>query len=414
MVENSVIMSSQTDVQEWVDNILVNLGVSEQTAASLDNWIIFGGILILAFVITFILRWGLVRVIRKIVAKTKATWDDIIFDDRVLFSLCNIVTPIVIAVLMPLAFSASGSDSDSLSYTLVMKALDIYLIVAFLRFFNEVFKAFFAIASRRPSWEGKPIKGLLQTCQVILICIGVILVIATLLDKSPAMLLTGLGASAAVLMLIFQNSILGLVAGVQLSANNMLKVGDWISMPKQGVDGVVEEVSLTTVKIRAWDNTLQTIPPTLLINEPFDNWQPMFDRGGRRIKRSLNIDMSSICFAGEEFVERLKADTQLADIVKSVLPQSVEGGMLTNLDMFMRAVNSYLDKHQRVNHNMMVMVRQLQPTQWGLPIEIYCFSANVNWVPYEWLQSEIISYVVALAPKFGLKIYQAPSKIERE
>lgn len=412
MAENSVIMSNQTDIQEWVDGILVNLGVSEQTAASLDKWIIFGGILIIAVAITFILRWGLVRVIRKIVSKTKATWDDIIFDDRVLLRLCNIVTPIVITMLMPVAFSASGSDDDSVAYSLVMKVLDVYLIISILRFFNEVFKAFFAIASRRPSWEGKPIKGLLQTCQVILICIGVILVVAVLLGKSPAMLLTGLGASAAVLMLIFQNSILGLVAGVQLSANNMLKVGDWISMPKQGIDGVVEEVSLTTVKIRAWDNTLQTIPPTLLVNEPFDNWQPMFDRGGRRIKRSLNIDMNSICFVNDDFVAKLKADTQLAEIMKNILPQTLEGGMVTNLDMFMRAVNCYLDKHQRINHNMLAMVRQLQPTQWGLPIEVYCFSANVNWVPYEWLQSEVISYVVALAPKFGLKIYQAPSKID--
>ena len=412
MAENTVIMSNQTDIQEWVDGILVNLGVSEQTAASLDKWIIFGGILIIAVAITFILRWGLVRVIRKIVSKTKATWDDIIFDDRVLLRLCNIVTPIVITMLMPVAFSASGSDDDSVAYSLVMKVLDVYLIISILRFFNEVFKAFFAIASRRPSWEGKPIKGLLQTCQVILICIGVILVVAVLLGKSPAMLLTGLGASAAVLMLIFQNSILGLVAGVQLSANNMLKVGDWISMPKQGIDGVVEEVSLTTVKIRAWDNTLQTIPPTLLVNEPFDNWQPMFDRGGRRIKRSLNIDMNSICFVNDDFVAKLKADTQLAEIMKNILPQTLEGGMVTNLDMFMRAVNCYLDKHQRINHNMLAMVRQLQPTQWGLPIEVYCFSANVNWVPYEWLQSEVISYVVALAPKFGLKIYQAPSKID--
>ena len=412
MAENSVIMSNQTDIQEWVDGILVNLGVSEQTAASLDKWIIFGGILIIAVAITFILRWGLVRVIRKIVSKTKATWDDIIFDDRVLLRLCNIVTPIVITMLMPVAFSASGSDDDSVAYSLVMKVLDVYLIISILRFFNEVFKAFFAIASRRPSWEGKPIKGLLQTCQVILICIGVILVVAVLLGKSPAMLLTGLGASAAVLMLIFQNSILGLVAGVQLSANNMLKVGDWISMPKQGIDGVVEEVSLTTVKIRAWDNTLQTIPPTLLVNEPFDKWQPMFDRGGRRIKRSLNIDMNSICFVNDDFVAKLKADTQLAEIMKNILPQTLEGGMVTNLDMFMRAVNCYLDKHQRINHNMLAMVRQLQPTQWGLPIEVYCFSANVNWVPYEWLQSEVISYVVALAPKFGLKIYQAPSKID--
>ena len=404
-------MEAGTDIQIWIDRILIDMGMSAESARSLDTWIIFAGIILIALFINFILRWGVLRGVRKIVRRTKAKWDDVLFDNNVMSCLCNIVTPIVIAMMLPMAFTASGSDSGWV-YTLILRLLDIYLVVNVLRFVNAVIKSLFYLASQRPSWEGKPIKGLLQMAQVLLICVGIILVVAILLDKSPVMLLTGLGASAAVLMLIFQNSILGLVAGVQLSANNMLKVGDWISMPKNNIDGVVEEISLTTVKIRAWDNTLQTIPPNLLVNEAFDNWQPMFDRGGRRIKRSLNIDTRSIRFADDELIERLRQDKVVGKIVSQITPETAEGMALTNLDLFMRTVNSFLDGHPRINHSMLAMVRQLQPTQWGLPIELYCFSANVNWVPYEWLPSELISYVVALAPTFGLSIYQAPASFE--
>ena len=404
-------MEAGTDIQIWLDGLLQGMGMSAETARTVDSWIIFVGIILFALFINFILRWGVLRLIQKVVRKTKAKWDDVLFDNDVMSCLCNIVTPIVISMMLPMAFRASGNDSGWV-YTMILRLLDVYLVVNVLRFVNALIKSLFDIASQRPSWQGKPIKGLLQMAQVLLICVGIILVVAILLDKSPVMLLTGLGASAAVLMLIFQNSILGLVAGVQLSANNMLKVGDWISMPKNNIDGVVEEISLTTVKIRAWDNTLQTIPPNLLVNEAFDNWQPMFDRGGRRIKRSLNIDTRSIKFVDDAFLDALRGDKVVGGVVAQMATETAEGQVITNLDLFMRSVNNFLDKHPRINHSMMVMVRQLQPTQWGLPIEIYCFSANVNWVPYEWLQSEIISYVVALAPKYGLSIYQAPSSFE--
>lgn len=404
-------MEAGTDIQIWLDGLLQGMGMSAETARTVDSWIIFVGIILFALFINFILRWGVLRLIQKVVRKTKAKWDDVLFDNNVMSCLCNIVTPIVISMMLPMAFRASGNDSGWV-YTMILRLLDVYLVINVLRFVNALIKSLFDIASQRPSWQGKPIKGLLQMAQVLLICVGIILVVAILLDKSPVMLLTGLGASAAVLMLIFQNSILGLVAGVQLSANNMLKVGDWISMPKNNIDGVVEEISLTTVKIRAWDNTLQTIPPNLLVNEAFDNWQPMFDRGGRRIKRSLNIDTRSIKFVDDAFLDALRGDKVVGGVVAQMATETAEGQVITNLDLFMRSVNNFLDKHPRINHSMMVMVRQLQPTQWGLPIEIYCFSANVNWVPYEWLQSEIISYVVALAPKYGLSIYQAPSSFE--
>jgi miniconductance mechanosensitive channel len=297
-------------------------------------------------------------------------------------------------------------------HIILKRGVEIYMVIACVRFINIFLRVCFEVVEQRPAWQGKPIKGLMQTGQVIVIGIGAILIISILINKSPALLLTGLGASAAVLMLIFKDSILGLVAGVQLSANNMLKVGDWISLPQRKVDGEVEEVSLTTIKVRAWDKTLQTLPPYILISEPFDNWQAMRLSGGRRIKRSLNIDMTSIKFANDEFISKLRNNDICRSLVEPISTKSVENEMLTNLDLFMRGINDYLSKHPRVNKDMIVMVRQLQPTEWGLPIEIYCFSADVNWIPYENLQSEIISYVVAVAPHFDLRIYQAPSGLD--
>lgn len=397
-------------ILEWINTTLNNWGCSAETADLVDEWILLFMIVILAIVIDLTLRHVVLRLARKIVQRTKASWDDMLFEHNVLARMCRIAVPITLYALVPLAFPKG--DEAGLLTTVITRGIEVYIVIAFVRFFNSVLKMVFEIADKRPSLHGRPIKGLMQTGQVLTILIAAILIIAIIIDKSPAMLLTGLGASAAVLMLIFQNSILGLVAGIQLSANKMLKVGDWISMPKHGVDGTVEEVALTTVKIRAWDNTLQTIPPNLLINEPFDNWQAMFDAGGRRIKRSLNIDMTSVKFADAEFLARVTSSKSMADLLESIAATNIEGQTSTNLDLFMRALNRYIANHPRVNHNMISMVRQLQPTQWGLPIELYFFSEDTRWVYYETLQAEIISYVVALAPMFELKVYQAPSSYD--
>jgi miniconductance mechanosensitive channel len=274
---------------------------------------------------------------------------------------------------------------------------------------NTLFKAIFSIMVHRPAWQGKPLDGLLQIVQVIIVLVAGILIVAILIRRSPTGLLTGLGASAAVISFIFKDTLLGLVAGVQLSANNMLKVGDWIEMPSRGIDGTVIEVSLTTIKVRSWDNTIQTIAPYLLISEPFANWQAMRDTGGRRVKRSLNIDMTSVQFVDDETLSKLRQHEVISKLLSGIKTESVEGEQLTNLDLYMRIINRYIDLHPRVNHTMIAMVRQLQPNEWGLPIELYFFSADVNWVPYEHLQAEVISRIIALAPHFNLRLYQAPS-----
>ena len=394
--------------RNWVEQILSLTNLSNEAIAALDRWIILFIIILFALLVDAVIRIGIARLLQQIVSRTKATWDDHLFDKKIIKRLCNFITPTIIYVLLPIAFSTTDGSNDGL-HIILERGVEIYMVIACIRFVNVLLKVLFEIAEQHPAWQGKPIKGLMQTGQGIVFGIGTILIVSILIDKSPTLLLTGLGASAAVLMLIFKDSILGLVSGVQLSANNMLKVGDWISMPQHGIDGEVEEVSLTTIKVRAWDKTLQMLPPYLLISESFNNWQAMRSSGGRRIKRSLNVDMSSIKLADATFITKLQSNELSRELINHIETLSAEGATLTNLDLFMRSINSYLLRHPRVNPNMIVMVRQLQPSEWGLPIEIYCFSADVNWVPYENLQTEIISYVVAIAPLFELKMYQAPS-----
>lgn len=387
---------------------LMKWGLSTQAAETLDGVVVMIYLLLLVLVINLLFRWGVIRTTNWVVAHTKVEWDNILFGDKVLKRLCGIVTPLVINLLLPTAISALNISSEWI-ISVLQKSIEIYVVIAFALFINTLFKAIFSIMVHRPAWQGKPLDGLLQIVQVIITLVAGILIIAILIERSPAGLLTGLGASAAVISFIFKDTLLGLVAGVQLSANNMLKVGDWIEMPSRGIDGTVIEVSLTTIKVRSWDNTIQTIAPYLLISEPFSNWQAMRDTGGRRVKRSLNIDMNSVQFMSEEALAKLNENELIAKLLSGIQTESVEGEQLTNLDLYMRAINRYIDLHPRVNHTMIAMVRQLQPNEWGLPMELYFFSADVNWVPYEHLQAEVISRIIALAPYFNIRLYQAPS-----
>ena len=397
-----------SSIKDKIYEALVGWGVSEGLASALDGILILLYLGMAVILVNLTLSFGVVRLIQWVVKKTHVWWDDLLFDRKVIHHLCFVVGLIVIRMMLPLVISAFDISREWI-IDVLRKGVDIYIIVACLRFMNALLKATFVIIEHRPAWEGKPIKGLLETMQVALVVVGSMLIIGVIIDKSPFGLLAGLGASAAVISFIFKDSLMGLVAGVQLSANNMLKVGDWIEMPSRGIDGVVIGVSLTTIKIRSWNNTHQTIPPYLLISEPFYNWQAMRDSGGRRIKRNINIDMSSVHFADDALLERLKSHKATASYMAAIKTTTDEGDTLTNLDLFIRVVNKYIDTHPRINHTMLAMVRQLQPTEWGLPIELYCFSADVNWVPYEHLQTEIISYVVALAPLFDIDIYQAPA-----
>jgi miniconductance mechanosensitive channel len=402
---------STPQLLKWIHKVMLEMGCTPELADRLDGWVTLIGIVLIVLFVHALMRRGVTRLVRWFVHKTKFTWDEVIFDDKVMNRLGYILMPIIFRIALPsiiYSVNITGRWLQGALYSIV----DIWTVLAGLLFVYSLIKALYELLEQRPGMQGKPIRGLLQTCQVILLIIGLILIVSILINKSPMMLLTGLGASAAVISFIFKDSLMGLIAGVQLSLNNMLKVGDWIEMPSRGIDGVVEEVTLTTIKIRAWNNTLQTIPPYLLISEPFDNWQAMFESGGRRIKRSLKVDISCIAFADDALIERLRSHDATRNLMEGIDTESLEGVRLTNVDLYIRCLNRYIDCHPRVNHNMLAMVRQLQPTEWGLPIEMYFFTADVRWVPHEQLQTEIVSHVLALAPLFDIRIYQAPTTMD--
>lgn len=402
---------STPQLLKWIHKVMLDMGCTPELADRLDGWVTLIGIVLIVLFVHALMRRGVIRLVRWFVHKTKFTWDEVIFDDKVMNRLGYILMPIIFKIALPsiiYSVNITGRWLQGALYSIV----DIWTVLAGLLFVYSLIKALYELLEQRPGMQGKPIRGLLQTCQVILLIIGLILIVSILIDKSPMLLLTGLGASAAVISFIFKDSLMGLLAGVQLSLNNMLKVGDWIEMPSRGIDGVVEEVTLTTIKIRAWNNTLQTIPPYLLISEPFDNWQAMFESGGRRIKRSLKVDISCIAFAEDALIERLRSHDATRNLMEGIATESLEGVRLTNVDLYIRCLNRYIDCHPRVNHNMLAMVRQLQPTEWGLPIEMYFFTADVRWVPHEHLQTEIVSHVLALAPLFDIRIYQAPTTMD--
>lgn len=400
-----------------IKEILQSWGFNESWTDDLTSTIILVIILAIAFLGDAICKHVILTTVTRLVKKTKATWDDVVFDRKVMIYLSHLVAPIILYILLPLAISNAGL------LTFILRICMIYIIAVFLEFISALLSALYHVYSEREQFRDRPLKGLLQTVQVILFFIGGIIIVSILIDKSPMVLLTGLGASAAVLMLVFKDSIMGFVSGIQLSANNMLKVGDWIEMPKYGADGTVIEVTLNTVKVRNWDNTITTIPPYALVSDSFQNWRGMQESGGRRIKRSIRIDMNSVKFCTPEMLAKYRKIRLLKDYIEetekvveeynkehgidnSVL---VNGRRQTNLGVFRAYLTNYLRSLPAVNQDLTCMVRQLQPTEQGIPLELYFFSSIKAWIPYEGVQADVFDHVLAIIPEFDLHVFQNPT-----
>ena len=286
----------------------------------------------------------------------------------------------------------------------LLTKLDIvYLICIGTLICNSLLLAFLEAYSKTEKNRYHPMKGMIQAMQVILMFVGGIIITATLIDKSPTALLTGLGASAAVLMLIFKDSILGFVAGVQLSQNNMVRLGDWIQMPDGSANGTVEEISLNTVKVRNWDNTISTIPPYTLISTPFKNWRGMQESGGRRVDKMIHLDIKTLKVCTMEMCENIcKRIPLMSDCVK-------DGELPTNSQLYRLYIIRYLHQHPIVAKDLDIIIAQREVGQFGLPIEVYFFLTNKVWNEFETIQSDIFDHLLAMVPEFGLKIYQLPT-----
>ena len=385
-----------TEIMCW----LQQLGVAEDYVSLVVRIGAILAIILIAYIVDRICKRVITPIIRKVTDKTEHTWDDHLLSDDVLRNICRLIPPIVISALMPLALR---SEPALLSF--ILKLCWVYITAVGVKLICAFISSLYAISSEHEKLKDHSLKGIFQMIKLIVVCIGAIVIISALIDKDPIAILTGLGAGTAILMLVFQDTIKGLVAGIQLMVNDMLRPGDWISMPKYGADGDVIEVTLTTVKVRNWDKTITTVPPYALVNDSFQNWRGMFDTGGRRIKRSINIDMHTVRFCTPD---------ELAHFKKQPWMEGFEatGQEEVNLYIFRHYMDYYLRHHPKVHQEMTLLVRQMQPTAQGMPIEMYFFSADTAWLNYEHLQAEVFDHILATLHKFDLKVFQSPTGLD--
>ena len=387
-------------MNETIVGWLKGVGVNPDSMYWIYWVVVLMALCLIIYIINLICSRGIIPLIRKITNGTRSKWDDIMLNDTLLKDVVRLVAPITIAAVLPVAFTDGNHVLD-----FFLKVNYIYMIVMVSKLLCTFFNALYDLSNQNDKLKNHPLKGVYQMLKIAVICIALIIIVSILINKNPGYILTALGASAAVLMLVFKDMIMGLVAGVQLSANDMLRPGDWISMPKYSADGDVIEVTLTTVKVQNWDKTITTIPPYALVSDSFQNWRGMHNSGGRRVKRSIYIDMRSITFCTDQQMKEFKRKGWLNGVER-------EDRFTVNLHVFRNYLDRYLRQHPRVNQHMTIMIRQLQPTAQGLPLELYFFSDGTAWIPYEHLQAEIFEHVFAMLPTFGLRVFQSPMGID--
>ena len=375
-------------VQEWT-----GIDLSNSQFTKLIIAIIIVGLLF--YISRLISNKIIIPITNKLTKKTATEWDDIILNDKTVRTACDLVIAFALAAVIPFWF-----NEETLLETITTRICNVYITALIIKLICNILNSAYKISSEAEKTKNHTLQGVFQMLKILVISIGIIIITSIIIDKDPTKLLTGLGASAAVLMLVFKDSIMGLVAGVQLAANDMLRPGDWIEMPKYGADGFVIDVTLTTVKVQNWDKTITTIPPYALVSDSFQNWRGMFDSGGRRIKRSIYIDMTSIGFCDDKQLKQL--------VEKGYIKENIKNRSV-NLTLFREWLEEWLRNHPQVNKDMIILVRQLQPTSQGLPLELYFFFDGTMWIPYEHLQAEIFEYIYALLPEFGLRTFQSPT-----
>ncbi len=404
-----------------VKELLSGWGFSDFFSAWMRDITDFMIALLLIVAVYYIIKYIVLGLVRRITRRTSGTWDDALYDNRVFHKAILLIPGLMLSFLAPVTL-----DEFPTALKWVELLTQVFMVFVTLSTISAFLNALYDIYQGFEVSKSKPIKGYLQVFKIIVVVIGVIIVFSMLLGKSPIYLLGGLGAFSAVLLLIFKDPILGFVAGIQISANDMVRLGDWIVMVKSGADGVVIDISLTTVKIQNWDKTITTVPTYSLVSESFVNWRGMEESGGRRIKRSINIDMNSVKFASPEQLEQLKkiklvnhyleqkekelaAYNEKKKIDDEVL---VNGRRQTNLGIFRAYVSEYLKSNPNISKDMTFLVRQLQPGESGIPIEIYVFSKVQEWASYEDIQSDIFDHILAAVPEFGLQVFQNPSGVD--
>jgi miniconductance mechanosensitive channel len=396
--------------------ILIRWGLSAHQSHVLNIIIGIAVILLLAYLSDIISKRIIMMIIARLVARTKTVWDDILLEKGVFSRLSHLAPAMVLWYSAEHVFAGYVKTGN-----VIQVLLSIYMIIISLLVVSSFLKSLNDIYQTLPMCEGRSIKGYIQVAQIIFYCIGLILIVSVITGSSPKALLAGLGAATAVLMLIFKDAILGLVAGIQLSANNMLRIGDRITLPKHNTDGNVTEITLTTVKVLNADNTVSTVPPYTLVSEPFINWRNMSDLGGRRFNKYIVIDVRTVKFCSDALLGKLKKfrylksfigeyEKNAVDKIKKSNEDEVDDWMkITNLLLFRKYAEALLTRHPLIRKDMTVAVYQLQATETGVPISILAYSSELDWKAYENLQGEIMDHLFAVIREFDLKIFQRPT-----
>ena len=380
----------------WMNESLIDWGVDPKLANMFDETIIAVLMIGVSIGLDYLCQAIFVGGMKHYTKRAPHQWNTLLMKRRVVHHLIHILPGVLVYFLLPLAF-VRGKEILDFS----QKICAVYIIAAILFTINGLLLVMLDVYNARDKQKNRPMKGFVQVLQVLLFFIGGIVIIAVLVNKSPMTLFAGLGASAAVLMLVFKDSILGFVAGVQLSANDMLRIGDWIQLPNGVANGTVEEITLNTVKIRNWDETISTVPPYTLVNNSFQNWRGMQESGGRRVNKNIYLDMTTLKFCTPEDLDAIRKNVPLmADY------QPAEGEVPTNSQLYRIYIERYLRSLPVVNQDMDLIISQKEPTTYGVPIQVYFFSRNKVWREYERIQSDIFDHLLAIVGKFDLKLYQ--------
>ena len=380
----------------WMNEILIDWGIDPKLANMFDETIIAVLMIGVSIGLDYLCQAIFVGGMRRYTKRAPHQWNTLLMKRKVVHHLIHVLPGILVYFLLPLAF-VRGKEILDFS----QKICAVYIIAAILFTINGLLLVMLDVYNAKDKQKSRPMKGFVQVLQVLLFFIGGIIIIAVLWDKSPMTLFAGLGASAAVLMLVFKDSILGFVAGVQLSANDMLRIGDWISLPNDTANGTVEEITLNTVKIRNWDNTISTVPPYTLVNNSFQNWRGMQESGGRRVNKNIYLDMTTLKFCTPDMLDVIRKDVPLmADY------QPAEGEVPTNAQLYRIYIERYLRSLPVVNQDLDLIISQKEPTTYGVPVQVYFFSRNKVWKEYERIQSDIFDHLLVMVGKFDLKLYQ--------
>ena len=390
-----------TKISQWLHDLLaVKMNIDPDIAGILSTLLLVGAMIAIGVGINWLLQYILSWYTKRSKKLKQSKWNSIIVQRRLGHHILLLIPGIILYLLPYMIF-----DRDSRTTLFLHKADIIFIIIVSMRICNALMLGFLDFYRTTDKNKSHPLQGLIQVLQVSMYFVGGIIITAILIDKSPTVLLTGLGASAAVLMLIFKDSILGFVAGVQLSQNNMVKIGDWIQTTDGSANGNIEEITMNTIKVRNWDNTLTMIPPYTLVNTPFRNWRGMQESGGRRVDKNIFIDITTLEYCSRESLDSIH---EALPLMRSYIESLDIEKMPINIQLYRTYIEMFLRANPEVNSSLDIIVTQRESTAYGLPIEVYFFMKDKAWASYERKQSDIFDHLMAAAPVFGLRMYQRP------